>query len=524
MKKNEPINDQDIKNILKEKMDGLSANVDCFDKISARAFPDKSEDFSDSELTVSDLENVTGKRRAVPVLKWVSAAAAAALIIGILPKTAMVNSFKRQLEREKSRKVYRDIISELKEQTESGEYMSFDISLEKYASEDVLVTPLFRCPFKDTGNDDMNVRIFVRMAGSTQTNQVYAVEYSGNYDESNFVAAAKSRASFTESEIAELSEMSSYYSGTPLCMDTASSLINEASAEEASVSAASFCGSMFYKDGDGISEIGYDVFYYHPGSEETGSYSYDVLTLKKSEGLYTKSFELPEEMWKYSVNFDDSSAFPDNSASMFKKEELFKQNYGIPDDVFSIFPLTSSSGKILSDDGRLSIYLADNSSSLLNGNTLLSTLAVPYQDSSRMTTSIYFPVTLDTNSSLNKIVLIAGSSNSEMQQFSYYEDSFLTYSDLLKEMPRLQLIDLQDQLYDILDKNPSEEERESIQEELSQIQAILQQQAENTASSEEEQRRNAEETLKEMQEAEEAQKKLQEVYESQQEQSAAKNK
>ena len=128
MKKNEPINDQDIKNILKEKMDGLSANVDCFDKISARAFPDKSEDFSDSELTVSDLENVTGKRRAVPVLKWVSAAAAAALIIGILPKTAMVNSFKRQLEREKSRKVYRDIISELKEQTESGEYMSFDIS------------------------------------------------------------------------------------------------------------------------------------------------------------------------------------------------------------------------------------------------------------------------------------------------------------------------------------------------------------------------------------------------------------
>ena len=141
-----------------------------------------------------------------------------------------------------------------------------------------------------------------------------------------------------------------------------------------------------------------------------------------------------------------------------------------------------------------------------------------------MTTSIYFPVTLDTNSSLNKIVLIAGSSNSEMQQFSYYENSFLTYSDLLKEMPRLQLIDLQDQLYDILDKNLSEEERESIQEELSQIQAILQQQAENTASSEEEQRRNAEETLKEMQEAEEAQKKMQEVYESQQEQSAAKNK
>ena len=176
-------------------------------------------------------------------------------------------------------------------------------------------------------------------------------------------------------------------------------------------------------------------------------------------------------MWKYSVNFDDSSAFPDNSASMFKKEELFKQNYGIPDDVFSFFPLTSSSGKILSE-----------------------------------------------------IVLIAGSSNSEMQQFSYYEDSFLTYSDLLKEMPRLQLIDLQDQLYDILDKNLSEEERESIQEELSQIQAILQQQAENTASSEEEQRRNAEETLKEMQEAEEAQKKMQEVYESQPEQSAAKNK
>ena len=132
----------------------------------------------------------------------------------------------------------------------------------------------------------MNVRIFVRMAGSTQTNRVYAVEYSGNYDESNFVAAAKSRASFTENEIAKLSEMSSYYSGTPLCMDTASSLINKASAEGASVSAASFCGSMFYKDGDGISEIGYDVFYYHPAQRKQAPTATTSLPLKVRGSLH----------------------------------------------------------------------------------------------------------------------------------------------------------------------------------------------------------------------------------------------
>ena len=72
MKDNRINGERDPEKELREKMSELSSNIDCFEKISARAFPEKYQDFSDSELVVSDLENVTGKRRAVPVLKWLS--------------------------------------------------------------------------------------------------------------------------------------------------------------------------------------------------------------------------------------------------------------------------------------------------------------------------------------------------------------------------------------------------------------------------------------------------------------------
>lgn len=45
MKKNDLYGNQEIEKILKEKMNELSSSVDCFDKISARAFPEKDPDF-----------------------------------------------------------------------------------------------------------------------------------------------------------------------------------------------------------------------------------------------------------------------------------------------------------------------------------------------------------------------------------------------------------------------------------------------------------------------------------------------
>ena len=91
MKKSDINGDTQFEELLKSKMNELSDSVNCFDKISAKAFPDKQEDFSDSELTVSDLENITGKRKGIPALKFISIAAAFVLLAGIIPKLALVN-------------------------------------------------------------------------------------------------------------------------------------------------------------------------------------------------------------------------------------------------------------------------------------------------------------------------------------------------------------------------------------------------------------------------------------------------
>ena len=180
-------------------MNELSASVDCFDKISARAFPEKDSDFSDCGLTVSDLENVTGKRRFPPVLRWVSAAAAIVLCIGVIPKTAIINSLRDPAEKSSGKSTYTRLLSEIKDETQSGSYYICDLSLDDYISRDVLVTPLYSCPFEES-NEDMNVRLYIRYIGGIRTNQIYAVKYRGNYSEDNIVAAAETGVSFSEKE------------------------------------------------------------------------------------------------------------------------------------------------------------------------------------------------------------------------------------------------------------------------------------------------------------------------------------
>ena len=117
MKDNNIKGDQEFEKKLRVKMNKLSSGVDCFDKISARAFPEKDSDFSESEYTVSDLENITGRRRAVPVLKWIAAAAAVIICIGILPHTTFVQNFMSNFRRSGDER-YLGLLTEIFEETE----------------------------------------------------------------------------------------------------------------------------------------------------------------------------------------------------------------------------------------------------------------------------------------------------------------------------------------------------------------------------------------------------------------------
>ncbi len=326
--KNKNINgNQEFEKLLKDKMNALSESVDCFEKISARAFPEKSSDFSDSELIVSDLENVTGKRRGLPWLKWAAVAAALVLCIGVLPQTAFVNNFFANLGKS-SNKLYRSIISEIAEETENHDYRVYDVTLEEYIAYDLLITPLYDCPFEDMGRDDMKVRIYIREHDSMLTNQVYAVEYSGAYTESNFVAVAESGAKFTDKELEAFTIDEEYTFNEDT--DTAGAIFSSLGLEEKGIAygtAATFVYSCICKFEGSIYPIFDHVLYYNNcnvNEDDELCYHYDMACYGcDGEEILIGDTYGSKLQWKNSVYFGGNSALPEESASLFERELLF---------------------------------------------------------------------------------------------------------------------------------------------------------------------------------------------------------
>lgn len=340
MKDNRINGESDLEKELRDKMSELSSNVDCFEKISARAFPDRDQDFSDSEFTVSDLENVTGRRRAVPVLKWVSVAAAAVVCLGVLPRTALFQNFMSDLGTDANTK-YRGIISEIQNETEVHDYKVYDLTLSEYIADDVLISPIYSCPFEAEETDGINVRVFVREIEGVPTNQIYAVEYAGDYSEANYLAAAESRAKFTEDDIDGLGGMrlknddnTAYmaacnaFTGDKYCL-----LIGE---DGKRATAASYSFVSYFKDDSSVMAVNTQVLYCNYQdtdkvyrdieTEESEKYYYDVMmTYYDSNSDSYVEYEIPEakKLWKTSLNYDGSDAMPKESKSVFNKKEFF---------------------------------------------------------------------------------------------------------------------------------------------------------------------------------------------------------
>ena len=294
MKDNRINGADELEKELRNKMSELSSNVDCFEKISARAFPETDQDFSDSELTVSDLENVTGRRRAVPVLKWVSIAAAAVVCIGVLPRTVFFQDFISNIGLDTNKK-YRDMISEIKKET-----------------------------------DGINVRVFVREIEGVPTNQIYAVEYTGDYSESNFLAAAESKAKFTNKDIDDIGDISTevndYKAYRAACNaftgDRYFLLVDK---EGKRATAASFAYVHFFKDDDAVKTLQTEVLYCNY-DEDCEKYYYDTLTRcydKDSQAVIEYDIPEADKLWKTSLNYDGSNAMPKESNSAFNRKDFF---------------------------------------------------------------------------------------------------------------------------------------------------------------------------------------------------------
>ncbi|MDO4864777.1 MAG: hypothetical protein Q4A05_11470 [Ruminococcus sp.] len=336
--KNENIGNSDLEKVLKDKMNELSDSVDCFDKISARAFPEKDPNFSESGYTVSDLENVTGRPEHGKILRWAALAAAVVLCIVFVPKTGIVRHILSNLGGGVKHD-FTQIVEEIDAETELHQYQQLDVPLEYYLKNDVLVTPLFSCPFEDSGKEDAMVRIFIRETGAGQftnfdTAQVYAVEYIGEYSEENIIAAAKSIYSFTDADLEEprIRSGSIDFAGAAVTLNFAPDKDNE---------------YLHDKDGDAVSVanqsygcyIMYDgktvwtttsVLYGHKGTGYSEEYFYDTVTAFGGEII-----SLPDRqaMWEESLYYDGTSALPKETGSNFTRTELFPSGSFAYEDV-----------------------------------------------------------------------------------------------------------------------------------------------------------------------------------------------
>lgn len=389
--KNEKINgNQEFEMLLKEKMNQLSDSVDCFDKISARAFPEKSTDFSDSELFVDELENITGRRRHFPWFKCTAFAAALVLCITVIPKTTFVNNLFANIGKDRN-KIFNDLISEISYETENHDYTEYDVTLNEYIADDFLITPLYSCPFEKSERNDIRVRIYIRKADSMLTNQVYAVEYSGSYTESNIIAAAESSAKFTESELKYYS--SDLAEGAEKLISNVSSLqrgnvFNSLDLQENgedSDMAASFAFEALIKDKNEIYPLAVYSFYYSIHDGDSIRYCYDTEYCTYVNDGFSVESEAPCEFrWKNSVYFSGTSAMPEQSESRFYREQILNIGYESNDEVnyVSVQPLKDYSGE--SKAMPLKLSCMDS-----NGTTLLGELDVVYDQNVRKTTDVY---------------------------------------------------------------------------------------------------------------------------------------
>lgn len=377
-----------VEKLLKNKMDELANSVDCFDRISAKAFPEKNKDFSESGFTVSDLENVTAKAKRTNIIRWTAVVAAAVVCIAVIPQTNLINNIFSNMGSVK--KSYENLIAEIETETKNDDYLSVDYSLDYYIQNDVLVTPLFVCPFEDCGKEDANIRIYTRMINGFCTNQVYAVEYVGDFSEENIIAAAKSEYTFSAEDVEFAEQFSIYDFSEYSCTDAIARNFSTNSDglfidnENNAYSLASFMDFSLIKYNGGVMPVSSTVLYGHQTMNDE-QYFYDImsLTVNGEEIQITER----DKFWGTSVYFNGNNAMPDENHSMFSEKDLFNSSSEILSECLFVYPFNDGYIKESTDE-IISLY--DDQS-----GKRLSAVIIPSDNIRLLTTCLYFSHTND---------------------------------------------------------------------------------------------------------------------------------
>ncbi len=365
MKKDDIRIESELEKELKDRMNGLSAKVNCFEKISDRAFPEHDTDF---EVVVSDVENVSGRFRSAPVLKIAAAAAAAVAIIAVIPRTAAFQNFLADVNEKKYTDFY-SIVREIETETKTNTYRTYDIALSDYAKYSIMVNPFCKCPFRlDEEDADARVRLFVRTYNDVQTDQMYAVEYSGEYKNKNFIAAAETAVKFTDEELASVSfddvDNTAFSVQQGLMQAVADMTVEnsfytdrygEMTGENGTeLTAATYSYDSIFKYEDEVGRYGTQVIYFKNDDDTT--YYYDISVGSDHEIT-----------WERSLYTDDSSALPTDEAndiSMFRKIDIDEGSYEVSDSTrnnkFGYYEPYNSSESPAADDNFNTLKIVYN--------------------------------------------------------------------------------------------------------------------------------------------------------------------
>ncbi len=195
--------EKDFEKNLSDKMSELSDNVNCFDRIAKKAFPENNGITEDGYYSESGLENVTGRRRfpLAPVLT-----VAFAIFIGsLLFMQSNIKEFFYQMKQNNGEyyNTFADIKSELDYELENFTYIYYDLSFDEYQMNIGCINPLAECPLIKE-DEDTKIRVYTKIftVGSqkTETNQIYLVHYLGEYCDENIISITDSTAKFSNDD------------------------------------------------------------------------------------------------------------------------------------------------------------------------------------------------------------------------------------------------------------------------------------------------------------------------------------
>ncbi len=317
----------DVEQELRRKMDELASSVDCFDKISNRAFPKNKPEHPEYEYTESSLEKVgekSGFAQYIPVIGVIAVLVICAVLIplsGIFSGLDFFGKVSKNTNVETAQDRFTLIMDEIDSELNENRYAIYDVPLSVLTKNDAVLLPLEKCPFGESGDEDIMVRLFVRMIGNDiYTNQVYAVEYKGSYSDEDYIAAAKTKVEFGYDELYSLYEKYMDYYKRPSSETNAGSRVynlvgclyddmySGVETPEYMVSralAAGFSYKCIYKLDDKVYPLTNEIIYYKSKRDKDFKYCYDIVS------SYIDSDGSEREFSEFSVRDNRDSLWED---------------------------------------------------------------------------------------------------------------------------------------------------------------------------------------------------------------------